>query len=57
MVEGVKPFTGLVVVPFPRRVLQPVSLEGELLLEALIQLLELAVVVDRPPSAPHQRGK
>lgn len=57
MLEGVKPFMGLVVVPFPRRVLQPVSLEGKLLLEALIQLLELAVVVDRPPSAPHQRGK
>lgn len=57
MLEGVKPFTGLVVVPFPRRVLQPVSLEGKPLLEALIQLLELAVVVDCPPSAPHQREK
>lgn len=53
MLEAVKPFTDLLVVPFPRRVLQPVSLEGKLLLETLIQLLELAVALD----CPHQQGK
>lgn len=55
MLEGVKHTWWCF--PFPRHVLQPVSLQGKLLLEALIQILELAVVVDCPSSTPQQGGK
>lgn len=55
MLEGVKQAWWWF--PFPRRVLQPVSLEGKLLLETLIQILELAVILDCPSRPPEQQGK
>lgn len=55
MLEGVKQTWWCF--PYPRRVLQPVSLQGKLLLETLIQILELAVVMDCPSSTPQQEGK
>lgn len=55
MLEGVKQTWWCF--PIPRCVLQPLSLQGKLLLETLIQLLELAVVMDCPSSTPQQGGK
>lgn len=55
MLEGVKQTWWCF--PFPRIVQQPGSLQGKLLLETLIQILELAVVMDCPSSTPQHRGK